>query len=180
MQVLFGHPHQRETFNELIHLIHEGCHVIDEGEWVDECNDNVVCYAVSHLKKNSGAGAKKILTLNIQTGELLVVEPSLYYMYSGKIGKLKQEKIARRSGSVGELYLVYPEYPEFHRPILWSSSKYTWCTTDRCLLPFGFFLFFLFKQFKNISGSRSSGGNGEQRRYVVYASMMGIEHGTLF
>ena len=180
MQVLFGHPHQRETFNELIHLIHEGCHVIDEGEWVDECNDNVVCYAVSHLKKNSGAGAKKILTLNIQTGELLVVEPSLYYMYSGKIGKLKQEKIARRSGSVGELYLVYPEYPVFHRPILWSSSKYTWCTTDRSLLPFGFFLFFLFKQFKNISGSRSSGGNGEQRRYVVYASMMGIEHRTLF
>jgi len=177
MQVLFGHPHQRETFNELIHLIHEGCHVIDEGEWVDECNDNVVCYAVSHLKKNSGAGAKKILTLNIQTGELLVVEPSLYYMYSGKIGKLKQEKIARRSGSVGELYLVYPG---FHRPILWSFSKYTWCTTDRCLLPFGFFLFFLFKQFKNISGSRSSGGNGEQRRYVVYASMMGIGHGTLF
>ena len=180
MQVLFGHPHQRETFNELIHLIHEGCHVIDEGEWVDECNDNVVCYAVSHLKKNGCPGAKKILTLNIQTGELLVVEPSLYYMYSGKIGKLKQEKIARRSGSVGELYLVYPEYPVFHRPILWSSSKYTWCTTDRSLLPFGLFLFFLFKQFKNISGSRSFGGNGEQRRYVVYASMMGIGHGTLF
>ena len=142
MQVLFGHPHQRETFNELIHLIHEGCHVIDEGEWVDECNDNVVCYAVSHLKKNSGAGAKKILTLNIQTGELLVVEPSLYYMYSGKIGKLKQEKIARRSGSVGELYLVYPEYPVFHRPILWSSSKYTWCTTDR-----GFYLLVSFCSF---------------------------------
>jgi len=174
MQVLFGHPHQRETFNELIHLIHEGCHVIDEGEWVDECNDNVVCYAVSHLKKNSGAGAKKILTLNIQTGELLVVEPSLYYMYSGKIGKLKQEKIARRSGSVGELY---PEYPVFHRPILWSSSKYTWCTTDRSLLPFGLFWFFWFLF---ISFCSFFSNNSKTFQAAVPPAAMENSAGTLF
>ena len=77
---------------------------------------------------------------------LIQMEELLYEKFR-EAQQMKQEKIARRSGSVGELY---PEYPEFHRPILWSSSKYTWCTTDRSLLPFGFFLFFLFKQFKNI------------------------------
>jgi hypothetical protein len=99
INILFINQNQLETFNELIHIINEDVWILDEGEWVDECNENVVCYAIQYNKNKIGSSpTPRIICINIKSGHLYIVQPSVYYGYSGKIGKKKSLSSASTSG----------------------------------------------------------------------------------
>ena len=95
LKVLFPSVQARTTFTELLHLLHENCWITDDGEFVDACDSNYICYNV--IKE------KRVLCIHVLSGKMYLVEQNIYFSYSGKEGmkyKMNNER-KKGKGSVG-------------------------------------------------------------------------------
>ena len=56
--------------------------LLPTGEWVDECNHDIICYSVSRGSTKVGLSfsEERVLALNVKSGDMYVIEPSLYVL----------------------------------------------------------------------------------------------------
>ena len=85
LKILFSSHHALQTFAEVVHVLQESVWIVDDGEWVDECSEEVICYRAKH-STSSTKKRTKILCFNRTTGTMHLLEQNIYNTYLGRKG----------------------------------------------------------------------------------------------
>ena len=140
LKVLFPSVQARTTFTELLHLLHENCWITDDGEFVDACDSNYICYNVNK--------EKRVLCIHVLSGKMYLVEQNMYFSYSGKEGMKYKMNNERKKGksSVG---LDRMEQVKLNQSYIQSEAAEQNCSFDNYCSNSFFSILTAFKQSKS-------------------------------